>query len=131
VSGTEHCDVVITNSDEAFPCYPGETLLKAMERLGRKGIPVGCRNGGCGICKVEITDGYCGVGKMSRAHISEEEEQAGIVLACRCYPITDVRVEARDKLAYLMDRFNSAKPAKTEPSKTATSTTAIEMKTHK
>ena len=34
---------------------PGDDhLLRGMERLGRRGIPVGCRGGGCGVCKVQV-----------------------------------------------------------------------------
>lgn len=98
------CEVTIDNSGEQYSCRNTENLLKGMERLGRKGIPVGCRNGGCGICKVKVSEGQYRFGKMSRAHISEQEERQGIVLACRCQPETDVRLEALDKLARLIEK---------------------------
>ena len=70
-----------------------------MLRLGRKGIPVGCVNGGCGVCKVRILDGEIrNLGPVSRAHVSLEEEQQGCTLACRVAPTSAVRLEVAGKL---------------------------------
>ncbi|SKA75368.1 2Fe-2S iron-sulfur cluster binding domain-containing protein [Thiothrix eikelboomii] len=80
----------IPETGASFNCKPQEMLLVAMMRLGKKGIPVGCRSGGCGVCKVQVQQGKYATGKMSRAHISEQEEQAGFVLACRCQPQSDL-----------------------------------------
>ncbi|SRR6056297_2804140 len=85
-------EVFITDTGESFRCAAGQTLLTGMERLGRKGIPVGCRGGGCGVCKVHVTAGDIQCRKMSRAHVSAEEEARGIVLACRCRPVSDIRL---------------------------------------
>ena len=49
--------VHVTQTDEHYDCHTNESLLKGMLRLGRKGIPVGCVNGGCGVCKVRIVSG--------------------------------------------------------------------------
>lgn len=87
-------EVRIADSGERFACHPGENILKAMERLNRKGIPVGCRGGGCGVCKVRIVTGSCGARRMSRAHVTEAEEKAGFGLACCLLPTSDVAVEA-------------------------------------
>ena len=38
--------VHVAQTDETFPCAGNESLLTGMVRLGRKGIPVGCVNGG-------------------------------------------------------------------------------------
>lgn len=76
-----------------------ESLLKGMARLGRKSIPVGCLNGGCGVCKVAIRKGsFCKIGVMSRAHVSEEEESRGIVLACRVAPACDIELDVLGKM---------------------------------
>ncbi|MBA1147740.1 2Fe-2S iron-sulfur cluster binding domain-containing protein [Ectothiorhodospiraceae bacterium WFHF3C12] len=85
-------EVEIAETGEVYKCAESESLLKAMERLGRKGIPVGCRGGGCGVCKVQVISGSFESKKMSRAHVSEAEEGTGIVLACRSYPRSDVRL---------------------------------------
>ena len=82
--------ITIEETGESFPCAENENLLVGMVRLGKKGIPVGCRGGGCGICKVEIVSGPVRTRVMSRSYISAEEEAAGIALACRVWPLGDV-----------------------------------------
>lgn len=85
-------EILIEDTAESFTCGPGETLLKAMVRLGRRGIPVGCRGGGCGVCKVRVTAGDCQRRRMSRVHVSEQDETQGIGLACCLIPRTNVRL---------------------------------------
>jgi ferredoxin len=87
-------EVHIANCGESYPCREDQTLLAGMEALGRKGIPIGCRGGGCGICKVHVRSGEYRAGKMSRACVSEEEQARRIALACRIYPRSDVVLEA-------------------------------------
>ena len=84
--------VHVAQTDETSPCAGNESLLTGMVRLGRKGIPVGCRNGGCGVCKVQVLEGQYTRRVMSRAHISAEEESTGCVLSCRIYPNSDLRL---------------------------------------
>jgi len=91
--------VVIANTGESFRCGVGESILAAMERIRRKGIPVGCRNGGCGVCKVEVIEGHFTRRKMSRAVVTAEEEARGQVLACRIHPQSDLRIQAVGKMA--------------------------------
>lgn len=86
---TSHA-VTILDTGETFTCSEGESLLAGMERLGRRGIPVGCRGGGCGVCKVEILEGTWTARKMSRDHVSEDDQANGRVLACRTRPTSDV-----------------------------------------
>ena len=38
--------VAFAQTGESYPCATDESLLNGMLRLGRKGIPVGCVNGG-------------------------------------------------------------------------------------
>lgn len=90
--------VSLLETSECFQCKAGETLLQAMARLGRKGIPVGCLNGGCGVCKVQILEGEFECGPMSRAHVGEEDVFQGVVLACRARPRTDVQLKVVGKM---------------------------------
>lgn len=83
-------DVLIDEVGEAYRCSENESILHGMERLGKKGVPVGCRGGGCGVCKVAINSGIYKKKPMSREHISVEDEQAGVVLACRVMPLSDI-----------------------------------------
>ncbi|MDO8449990.1 MAG: 2Fe-2S iron-sulfur cluster binding domain-containing protein [Rhodoferax sp.] len=90
--------VHVVQTNETFPCASDESLLQAMLRLGRKGIPVGCVNGGCGVCKVHVTEGQCRpLGPISRAHVSAAEEAQGFTLACRVAPVTAIRLEVAGK----------------------------------
>jgi ferredoxin len=85
-------NVTIRETGQSYPCSDEESLLAGMERLGKKGIPVGCRGGGCGVCKVQVDTGEIEKRVMSREHVSEEEEATGCVLACRVRPKTDVEI---------------------------------------
>ena len=91
--------VHVAQTDETFPCAANESLLQGMVRLGRKGIPVGCVNGGCGVCKVRILAGDIkALGPISRAHVTLDEEHQGYTLACRVAPQTAVDLEVAGKL---------------------------------
>ncbi|MEO8058510.1 MAG: 2Fe-2S iron-sulfur cluster-binding protein [Burkholderiales bacterium] len=96
--GRPTLSVCIVNSGDNYPCALEESLLRGMLKLGRKGVPAGCVNGGCGVCKVRIVEGTVRpLGPVSRAHVSVDEERCGITLACRVAPLTAVRLEAIGK----------------------------------
>jgi ferredoxin len=78
--------VTIEDDGSSYRCSDSQTLLEGMESLGKKGIPVGCRGGGCGVCKVQILSGSYTRRVMSREHVSELDEAQGRVLACRVRP---------------------------------------------
>lgn len=86
--------VTIENTGETFRCGEDVNVLAAMEQSCCHGIPVGCRNGGCGACKVRITAGPFVTRKMNRAVVCAEEEAQGCVLACKTYPRGDIGVHA-------------------------------------
>ena len=90
--------IVIEDTGEEFSCSPQRNVLKAMEQLGRKGIPVGCRGGGCGVCRVQVVgEGLYCTGKMSRAQVPVADEEQGICLACKLFPRGDLRLKALGK----------------------------------
>ncbi len=82
----------------AYLCREDESVLAGMCRLDRRGIPLGCRGGGCGVCKVEVLSGQYTSLVMSRAHVSVEDEAAGRVLACRIFPRSDLALRVIGKL---------------------------------
>jgi len=86
--------ITIDNSGESYRCGAEMHLLEAMERALCCGIPVGCRNGGCGACKVHVTDGRYATRKMNRAVLSAQEQAEGFVLACKTFPQSDLKVTA-------------------------------------
>ena len=78
--------------------YAEERVLVALERAQGFGqlkdmprrLPVGCRRGGCGICRVRVLEGDYRRDPMSRTHVSVEDEAAGLVLSCCIYPLSDL-----------------------------------------
>ena len=88
----------IEDSNEEFTCSSERNVLKAMEQLGRKGIPVGCRGGGCGVCRVQVVgDSHYRTGKMSREQVPVEDEEKRICLACKLFPEADLRLKVLGK----------------------------------
>ncbi|CAB3752317.1 ferredoxin [Burkholderia sp. MSh2] len=85
--------VTVEDDGERFSCGPDVSLLHGMEKARRESVPVGCRNGGCGICRVRILEGAYRVRKMSRAQVSEADEAERIVLACQVLPLSDIRLK--------------------------------------
>ena len=90
----------ISVEGDEFLCSEEQHLLDGM-RSFRPGmpliqaIPVGCRGGGCGICRIEVLSGDYEALKMSRKHIPKEDQARGIVLACRVFPRSDLSIEVR------------------------------------
>ncbi|MFJ4373979.1 2Fe-2S iron-sulfur cluster-binding protein [Pseudomonas japonica] len=82
----------LADGDGQFLCAPHHSVLEGMQRLARKGIPVGCRGGGCGVCRIRVLSGRYHWQRMSREHISEADEGAGIGLACRLYADSDLEI---------------------------------------
>ena len=90
--------ISIQDSGETFLCGVDQNVLAAMESLGRSGIPVGCRGGGCGICRVQVVGGaingkHYRTLKMSKTQVSDEDRRRGIALACKLIPLTDLTVK--------------------------------------
>ncbi|QHE83871.1 2Fe-2S iron-sulfur cluster binding domain-containing protein [Hydrogenophaga sp. BPS33] len=105
-------DVCVAQTGETYACATNESLLRGMLRLGRKGIPVGCVNGGCGVCKVRIVTGVVSaLGPVSRAHVSAAEECDGVTLACRVAPTCAVTLEIAGKLHKPFSRAAGPTPA--------------------
>ncbi len=91
--------VTIRQTGECYPCASDESLLAGMARLGRRGIPVGCLGGGCGVCKVRLLRGEAEkLGPVSRAHVTLDEETQGYTLACRVAPRSEVELEVAGRL---------------------------------
>jgi ferredoxin len=96
--------VRIEETGESFACREAETALNALARSGRKGIPLGCRGGGCGVCKVEVVEGHFSKRPMSRCHVSEAEEACNHVLACCIVPESDLQLRVVGKMQRALTR---------------------------
>jgi ferredoxin len=77
-----------------FACDPGCAVSIAMKHAGLRATLIGCRGGGCGVCRVRVLQGDYRTGKMSREHVSLEDEQQGFALGCCLYPISDLVLRA-------------------------------------
>lgn len=82
----------ITVGKKVISCTHNKHLMDSLS--SRSDIaPKGCHNGGCGICKIEVLSGEYESMVMSRKHITQEEEDKGIVLACRIFPRSDMEIK--------------------------------------
>jgi ferredoxin len=83
--------ISVVGKSTCYECKAGDNLLAALANAGC-GIPTGCRNGGCGVCKVQILEGVFERGKMSAAWVDPNSARVGFVLACRTFPMSDLVV---------------------------------------
>jgi ferredoxin len=90
--------VTIEDDGSCYRCSDSISLLEGMESLGKKGIPAGCRGGGCGVCKVQVLSGSYTKRVMSREHVSEQDEAQGCVLACRVRPTSAIALRVIGKM---------------------------------
>ena len=73
-----------------------ETLLRALARAGFR-YRVGCKRGGCGICKVQLTLGEVHYERpIAPQVLSDDERVEGICLSCRAVPLTNVVIELQE-----------------------------------
>lgn len=89
---SETFEIRIEGEAGTFSCRADQPVLIAMRAAGKMGLPVGCRSGGCGICRIKIAEGDTRTGYMSSAYISPEDKAAGFALACRVYPQSNLHV---------------------------------------
>ncbi|WP_308737849.1 2Fe-2S iron-sulfur cluster-binding protein [Rhizobium sp. TH2] len=68
-----------------------QTVLAAALASG-VAYPHGCRGGRCGSCKSRLVEGSVSLLPHTRFSLTEEEKAAGLILACRAIPETDVTV---------------------------------------
>lgn len=78
---------------QSFQISTGDSVLVGSEKCLSNLIPVGCRGGGCGVCKVRVVEGDYRSKCMSKAHICDAQAAEGYVLACRVYPLSDMCIE--------------------------------------
>lgn len=91
--------IALIEQGTEYACRADESLLEGMRRLGHKGIPCGCRGGGCGVCRIQIVSGDYVSLPMGRNHISHADELHGIALACRIFPRSSLNIQVLGVLA--------------------------------
>lgn len=70
-------------------CRPGETVADASYRLGIN-IPLDCRDGACGTCRVRCEAGRFDPGRYIEDALTDEEAAEGYGLACQMRPKSDL-----------------------------------------
>lgn len=95
---THPCTVSVRCHDDGVPVVrfevgAGQRVLHEMIRCNVRALPVGCRGGGCGVCRVRVVEGAYLALRMSRKHVSGDDVERGVVLACRIVPVTDLVLE--------------------------------------
>ncbi|KJS65038.1 MAG: CDP-6-deoxy-delta-3,4-glucoseen reductase [Comamonadaceae bacterium BICA1-1] len=86
--------ITIDPSGRQFSAQPDETLLAAAIRQGVP-LPYGCQDGACGSCKCKKLQGEVLHDPYQAKALSEQEADAGLILACRAHAQSDVRLESR------------------------------------
>jgi CDP-4-dehydro-6-deoxyglucose reductase len=73
-----------------------ESLLRGLARAGLR-YRVGCKRGGCGICKVQLRLGEVAYERpVADTVLTDDERVEGICLSCRAVPLTDLVIELQD-----------------------------------
>jgi len=78
--------------------FSDERVLVSLERaqsLGRlpelrTKLPIGCRRGGCGVCRARVLKGNYRSEAMSQEHVPPEDRDVGIVLCCSIFALSDI-----------------------------------------
>ena len=83
-------DGLHVNADE------DETVLKALSKAGLR-YRVGCKRGGCGICKVQLVLGEVRYERpVADSVLTDDERVEGICLSCRAVPITNIAITLQE-----------------------------------
>tara|TARA_Y100001949_G_scaffold43806_1_gene35948 strand:- start:265 stop:573 length:309 start_codon:yes stop_codon:yes gene_type:complete len=94
----------IAGVKETFYCNENDSILTGLLKAGSRGIQVGCRGGGCGVCKIQILSGDYVARPMAKCHVSDDDLEQGRVLACQVFPRSDIHLEVLGKLARRFDK---------------------------
>ena len=97
--------ITIHPTGEVIYLEPGETVLSGLYKAGFA-YTVGCKRGGCGICKVDILAGEFAYNRpVAESVVSETERADGTCLSCRAVPESDLTIEMRDECVRLVNPF--------------------------
>lgn len=75
---------------------PGETVLAALLRAGLP-FPFACQTGNCGSCKCHLLAGEVLALEQAEHVLTSAERAAGVILACRSQPRSDLVVRRLDE----------------------------------
>jgi ferredoxin-NADP reductase len=76
-----------------MPLRQGETILAACRRYGYS-FKVGCREGGCGECALELVSGSTVDARpIAESVLSAQDRENGVCLPCRAIPLGDTTIK--------------------------------------
>ena len=107
---TPNPTVTVLPGGQSFACAPEHHVLEAVVRSGTRSVDVGCRRGGCGVCRIRVIEGSYTTKVMSKAYCTADDVASGIVLACRTFPTSDLVIEPCPKPKVLRAGGNVATP---------------------
>ena len=88
--------LTVDSGDVSVDLLDDETILEGLYRNGFA-YRVGCRRGGCAICKVDLLQGEVVYNRPVADNVLTESELAeGTCLTCRAVAVTDVRIALRE-----------------------------------
>jgi CDP-4-dehydro-6-deoxyglucose reductase len=97
--------LTIHPTGEVIYLEPGETVLEGLYKAGYA-YTIGCRRGGCAICKVDVHDGTFAYNRpVATSVVSETERTDGTCLSCRAVPESDLTIEMRGECVRLVNPF--------------------------
>lgn len=85
-------EISFEGQTQRFRAASHRTLLASLVAEGATALSIGCRSGGCGVCRIKVVEGAYQTMTMNRARISRDDEGQGIVLACRIIPVSDLNI---------------------------------------
>jgi ferredoxin len=104
-----------------------ETVLRALARAGLR-YRVGCKRGGCGICKVQLRLGEVRYERpVAETVLTDDERVEGVCLSCRAVPLTNVVIELQESdrlrrvLGFAFPTLAARSPTNTTPTPTPSS----------
>jgi len=80
------------SNNQNFICPKDKTILEAA-RSNLIKVPYACARGGCGYCKVKVLEGTYKMDRYAKSALSDEEVNQGIILLCKTYPLSDLKLE--------------------------------------
>lgn len=119
--------IIVQPSGTEILIEPGDTVLSGLQKAGYA-YTVGCRRGGCGICKIDVLDGefsYCR--PVAETVITDEELADGTCLSCRAVPGDDLTIQMRDASLRLVNPLLGQLNAKARERARAASTAPEEQ----
>jgi ferredoxin len=89
-------NVTIEPTGEVIWLEPEETVLSGLYQAGYA-YTIGCRRGGCAICKVDTLAGTFSYNRpIADSVLSPEERDDGTCLTCRAVPESDLTIQMRE-----------------------------------